>query len=85
MVMDKLSPNINQLAYMSESLKVSTSLVEKSVDSLCDPSAHVTSDQESLRKLMEDLENTCQSHADENKALLAGLQEAAQKLDVAVK
>ena len=58
MVLDKLSPNINQLTYMSELLKASTSLVEKSVDFLSAPSTHMNPDLELLQKLKKDLENS---------------------------
>ena len=51
MVLDKLSPDINQLAYMSESLKASSSSVEKSIDSLSDLPSPVDSDSDSLQKL----------------------------------
>ena len=85
MVLDKLSPDINQLAYMSESLKASSSSVEKSIDSLSDLPSPVDSDSDSLQKLRVELENLRQSQADVSKALLSGLQDVTQKLDAAVK
>ena len=85
MVLDKLSPDINQLAYMSESLKASSSLVEKSIDSLSDLPSPMDSDSDSLQKLRVELENSRQSQADVSKALLSGLQDVTQKLDAAIK
>ena len=85
MLLDKLSPDINQLAYMSESLKASTSSVEKSVDSLSVLPTCMDLDLEPLRKLKEDLENLQKKYAEENKALLDSLQDATQKLDAVAK
>ena len=85
MVLDKLSPDINQLAYMSESLKASSSSVEKLIDSLSDLPSPVDSDSDSLQKLRVELENSHQSQADVSKVLLSGLQDITQKLDAAIK
>ena len=85
MVLNKLSPDINQLAYMSESLKASSSSVEKLIDSLSDLPSPVDSDSDSLQKLRVELENSHQSQADVSKVLLSGLQDITQKLDAAIK
>ncbi|ETW79497.1 hypothetical protein HETIRDRAFT_419212 [Heterobasidion irregulare TC 32-1] len=64
MVLDKLSPDINQLAYMSESLKASSSLAES----------------DSLQKLKDNIESSRQSQAEDSKMLLTGMREVSEKL-----
>ncbi|ETW85036.1 hypothetical protein HETIRDRAFT_424507 [Heterobasidion irregulare TC 32-1] len=80
MVLDKLSLDINQLAYMSESLKASSSSVEISIASLCDFPSHSQAESDSLQKLKDNIESSRQSQAEDSKMLLTGMREVFEKL-----